>query len=728
VIIKREKRDKNAPARSKRVEVSDIAEYVVGKKEGGEEDKDVIYRGARGFITDDFAAQAAEMIALAEEAVRSPMPVHHWVMSWHEGEQPTPAQIERAVDVLLERFGLKDHQVIYGLHNDTDNLHLHLAINMVHPETEKVVFVRNDFYRAQEVAALLEHEQGWQSEPGGWYRVNQRGELVQVAGPDERSKLSDHRSKPSDRAERMEVRTGAKSAQRIATEEGAPAMLRATSWLELHQNLARIGMRFERKGSGAILRVGEVLVKASQADRRCSIGALEKRLGPFEPPSPEVLASVVPRPTEPVAPMPAAAGWKEYMAERHEHYRARAAAVQDQKERFGREWMEMLSRHRSARKEALAGPWKGRGAELNEARSRLAAQQATEKIELKERRERAWQLLRERYPRFPSYEIWLRRERTVDLAEQWRHRDRGPAATVRAGDLNSEWDSGKWMASLARDIRDFEAQRRGWDVEYRRSDRTDSSGSVAFVDRGRKVDIFDHHDRATVLAALQLAAEKWYGKFEVQGDDRYKRLCVELAAEHRWTITNPELQGAMEADHAHRSRPGQLQRSERSVASSPATAQPVGGHRDANPPVNAPEQRPTTVSSQPMVVKTAEEAYQRHFAQVWSPAGALDVSRADALVAVRLRVTGYDQASISKAVRAAASSLRPGEHRDWDAYGERVARYAFAHPGSMLADKLSVQRDALLALEGRAQPSELMTDAPVQPSERGDKGRGGRGE
>ena len=50
------------------------------------------------------------MIDLAEMARRSPQPVQHWIMSWREGEQPTPAQADEAVKMFLDEMGLADHQ------------------------------------------------------------------------------------------------------------------------------------------------------------------------------------------------------------------------------------------------------------------------------------------------------------------------------------------------------------------------------------------------------------------------------------------------------------------------------------------------------------------------------------------------------------------------------------------------------------------------------------------
>ena len=61
------------------------------------------------------------MIALSQEAVRSKDTINHYVLSWREGEQPSPEQVEEAVSIFMDELGVKDHQAIYGLHADTDN-------------------------------------------------------------------------------------------------------------------------------------------------------------------------------------------------------------------------------------------------------------------------------------------------------------------------------------------------------------------------------------------------------------------------------------------------------------------------------------------------------------------------------------------------------------------------------------------------------------------------------
>ena len=113
-------------------------------------------------------------------------------------------------------------------------------------------------------------------------------------------KLLDSRVKPTPKALDFERATAEKSAQRIAQERGHELIKYAESWAELHAGLKQAGLRFEKKGSGAIIWVGEQAVKASSVDRAFSMGKLCKRLGEFVAGDYENIASSPV--TEPVYP------------------------------------------------------------------------------------------------------------------------------------------------------------------------------------------------------------------------------------------------------------------------------------------------------------------------------------------------------------------------------------------------------------------------------------------
>jgi len=115
-----------------------------------------------------------------------------------------------------------------------------------------------------------------------------------------------------------------------------------------------------------------------------------------------------------------------------------------------------------------------------------------------------------------------------------------------------------WVQPVPQSFVGFVAEKRGEDIRYSQRAPEGRIGAVAFTDHGDRVEVSRSRDREAVLAALQLGAEKW-GAVRVGGPDRYKILAVELAAEHGFQLTNPELQEKLAAaqDRIARERPEQ---------------------------------------------------------------------------------------------------------------------------------------------------------------------------
>ena len=520
MIVKKVKNPQKAA--SKAVRVSRLTDYIREPERENSQEK-CIHAGARGFITDEPQSQTAEMIALSQEAVRSKDTINHYVLSWREGEQPSPEQVEEAVSIFMDELGVKDHQAIYGLHADTDNLHLHLAINRVHPETLKVVKINNgfDIEAAHKAIARIENAQGWQREQNGRYQVLENGEL----GREHIDK--DKPRQPAQPKRDMENRTGEKSAERIAIEDGAPIIKKAQTWEQLHRELAAKGMRYEKTGSGATLFVGDVGVKASSADRDASLSKLQKRLGAYQPPPQrQQVAQREPEPIKPDVP-----GWKDYITGRKAHYAEKNAAKLALDKRQEQERKQIAEQQKARRDELMRGNWNGKGEVLNAMRSVIAAEQAAEKAALKEKHKKQREQWRQQFRPYPDLEQWQRMQKSPELAEQWRHRASEPQRIEGA--------SGE--PPTPRDIRAYQPEIVGQQVHYSRKEEAGAGGGVSFVDKGKSIDIHDWRNRDSTLAALQLSAQKW-GSFTVTGNDEYKAMCAKLAAEHGFKITNPELQ------------------------------------------------------------------------------------------------------------------------------------------------------------------------------------------
>lgn len=85
-------------------------------------------------------------------------------------------------------------------------------------------------------------------------------------------------------------------------------------------------------------------------------------------------------------------------------------------------------------------------------------------------------------------------------------------------------------------------ERKGDEIHYHRHDKTGALQTLAFIDNGKQLDIRDWTNADSVNGALKVASEKWE-TLNISGSDTYKETVARLAAEHGYTITNPEMQG-----------------------------------------------------------------------------------------------------------------------------------------------------------------------------------------
>ena len=116
--------------------------------------------------------------------------------------------------------------------------------------------------KAHKAIAEIVHAQGWEAEKNARYVADRSGQVTRASSvrePQPRSKARDY-----------ENATGEKSCERIAQEKAAPILRNAKSWAQVHEGLAQVDMRYERKGSGAMLWVGDQPLKASCIGREFS--------------------------------------------------------------------------------------------------------------------------------------------------------------------------------------------------------------------------------------------------------------------------------------------------------------------------------------------------------------------------------------------------------------------------------------------------------------------------
>ncbi len=186
---------------------------------------------------------------------------YHLIISFRPGEYPEKETIDRIEDRICTAIGLAGHQRISAVHDDTDNVHLHIAINKIHPERLTI----NEPYRAYDVlrecCAILEKEYS-----------------LQPDNHDKRQTVSQNKAKD------MEAHSGAESLVSWIRTHCLEGLREASSWQEVHDQLGAAGLQMKKQGNGLIITNGDIVVKASSVARDLSMPSLVNRLGAFTDP------------------------------------------------------------------------------------------------------------------------------------------------------------------------------------------------------------------------------------------------------------------------------------------------------------------------------------------------------------------------------------------------------------------------------------------------------------
>jgi len=70
---------------------------------------------------------------------------YHLMLSFPQGENPPIDLIYEMEDKMCNALDFSEHQRLSVIHKDTDNLHLHIAINKIHPDTYVATNPFNDY-------------------------------------------------------------------------------------------------------------------------------------------------------------------------------------------------------------------------------------------------------------------------------------------------------------------------------------------------------------------------------------------------------------------------------------------------------------------------------------------------------------------------------------------------------------------------------------------------------
>jgi hypothetical protein len=208
----------------------------------------------------DPAWAAAEMAATQKRNTRAQSDkTFHLMIAFRPNEQPSPETLKVIEARFADALGYAEHQRISVVHHDTAHLHIHVAINKIHPTR----FTFHEPLRFHRILArtcvALEKEFGL-----------------------EPSNHEFARDRAAGRAADMSTHTGIANLIEWIKTHCREELERASNWHEFQRVLQENDLLLKPRGNGYIFVAGDgTACKASSVSRSLSKQALEQRLGPM---------------------------------------------------------------------------------------------------------------------------------------------------------------------------------------------------------------------------------------------------------------------------------------------------------------------------------------------------------------------------------------------------------------------------------------------------------------
>lgn len=250
---------KHVPMRSiQKSDFADLVDYITDEQSKRER---VEFVNVTNCHTDDPAMAILEVMNTQSRNIRTTDDkTYHLIVSFRAGENPDADTLRAIESRICAGLGYGEHQRVSALHTDTDNVHLHIAINKIHPTRFTIHTPYNDHKTLGALCERLERDYGL--EPDN-HRAQKTG--------------------AENRAGDMERHAGVESLLGWIQRECLDDLKAAQNWGEFKSVLANNGLTLKLRGNGFVITDGEgTMVKGSSVAREFSKTKLENRFGPFE--------------------------------------------------------------------------------------------------------------------------------------------------------------------------------------------------------------------------------------------------------------------------------------------------------------------------------------------------------------------------------------------------------------------------------------------------------------
>ena len=437
---------------------------------------------------------------------------YHLIVSFAANENPAAAILKDVETRICEALGYSEHQRISAVHHDTDYLHIHIAINKIHPTKLTIHVPYYDYKTLGQICDQLETEYGLVKTN---HQTRQRG--------------------AASRAVDMESAAGIESLLGWIQRECLEDMQKATSWAELHHILGENSLEISERANGLVITDHNgTRVKASSVSRDFSKKKLEEKLGQFVPPL-DNAADHEPKQAYHEQPMPSkmdtTALYARYRDEQQFNYGMRTTEWKQAREKKNRLIEEVKRNNRLKRATIKLTMDGGVSKKILYALAYKTLQEDIQKIREQYTKER--QLIYEKYNR-RAWNDWLQYKAgqgDSEALEALRARE-----TVQS--LHGNTVGGKTVKNTSTiPEMSFDSVTKKGVIIYR-------VGASAIRDDGDNLKVSHGATRESLVAALQMAVHRYGEKIIVNGSDEFKTQIVMAAVDAKLALTfdNPALE------------------------------------------------------------------------------------------------------------------------------------------------------------------------------------------
>ncbi len=428
---------------------------------------------------------------------------YHLIISFRPGELPSTETLRAIEARVCYRLGFGAHQRVSVLHHDTNNVHLHLAINKIHP-TRYTLHEPYKAYRAfGELCDSLEEA----------FHLEQDNHHVRKTGGE-------------NRASDMERQAGTESLIGWMQRDCLDELRAAQSWSELHQVLRHHGLVIQPRGQGLVITDGQgTFVRASSVARDLSKQSLERCLGRFDPPGPVQAV----KPTRRYAPKPVQsrmdtrALYARYQQDRLARVQGRAVAMHEARNRKAQH-IEAAKRAGQIKRDTIKLTMKGRITKKL-LYAKVSQTLRSDLRQILDRHRRDCVAITARYQRL-TWADWLRQQALAGDREALRALRARDAARGLTGDTITAVGT-RLVNAVVGAHQDYITKQ--GTIIYR-------VGLSAVRDDGTRLQVSREVTNDGIDAALRLALQKYGTTIAVAGSDAFKTRVAQVAARSRLPI------------------------------------------------------------------------------------------------------------------------------------------------------------------------------------------------